>query len=69
MTWSDLNVLFREKVSDALPKTNTGLSENRAILANLRQIARQPMVQNVAPAEAEVHADNNRKDKLSSPLR
>ncbi len=38
--------------------------ENRAILANLRWIARQPVVRNVAPAEADedANAENNNGD-------
>jgi hypothetical protein len=36
--------------------------ENRAILANLHQIAGQPVVRNAAPAEAAEEAGNNNGD-------
>jgi hypothetical protein len=32
------------------------------MLANLRRIARQPVVRNVAPAEASEHAENDNED-------
>jgi hypothetical protein len=36
--------------------------DSRAMFVNLRQIARQPVVRNVAPAEAAEDADNDNED-------